>query len=274
MRWLAECSVEALGEALRVVAPELVGRRIVLPELVGRDEPLWRSSSAVLGAEFVAKFAWSGPRHARVGAADRAHAVELILRAFALGQRVDATAEEANTVERVLGIAPRGRRQHVLDAGPWLTGPAEDLFDAANVVALPTALQALGDATEAELETARHIVAALFWHLPLMARMMAALFDEENYAGLAGLRQIDQHPEIVMLMVPSVIGMLRAGWQDNLQAIAAALSQMPKLAAEAHSLLDQPNNTIEANLSGQPADEQQRARRIIRAAIDGDFDQP
>jgi aminoglycoside phosphotransferase (APT) family kinase protein len=61
VRWLAEYTVEALDEALRVVAPELAGRRIVLPELVGRDDPLWRSSSACLGEEFVAKFAWSGP---------------------------------------------------------------------------------------------------------------------------------------------------------------------------------------------------------------------
>ncbi|HEX3784311.1 MAG TPA: aminoglycoside phosphotransferase family protein [Pseudonocardiaceae bacterium] len=59
VRWLAECSVEALTEALRGVAPELAAHRIVLPELVGRVDPLWRSSSASLGEEFVAKFAWS-----------------------------------------------------------------------------------------------------------------------------------------------------------------------------------------------------------------------
>lgn len=212
------------------------------------------------------------PRRARVAAADRAYAVHMILRAFALGQRVDTTPEEAETVERVLGVAPRGRNEGVLDAGPWLTGPATDLFTAAEAVALPTVLQAVTDATDVELETARQIVAALFRYLPLIARMMAVLFDEENYAGLAGLRQIDQHPDIVMLMVSSVLGMLRVGWQDNLQAIAEALRQMPELAAQAHDLLDQPARTVEANLRGQPADIQQFARRVICATIDGHLD--
>jgi len=31
MRWLAECSAEALGEALRVVAPELSGHPVTVP---------------------------------------------------------------------------------------------------------------------------------------------------------------------------------------------------------------------------------------------------
>jgi hypothetical protein len=31
MRWLAECSAEALGEALRVVAPELSGYPVTVP---------------------------------------------------------------------------------------------------------------------------------------------------------------------------------------------------------------------------------------------------
>lgn len=214
------------------------------------------------------------PRHSRVGAADRTQAVHLILRAFALGQRVDATTEEAKTVERVLGVAPNGRRQRVLDAEPWLTGPADELFDAAEVVALPTALQAVNDATDVELETARHIVVALFRHLPLVARMMAALFDEKNHAGMAGLRQIDQNPEIVVLMVPWVIGMLRAGWHENLQAITTALAPMPELAAQTQDLLDQPAKTIAANLNGQPPEVQQFAQRIIDAAIHGTLDQP
>ncbi len=66
MRWLAGCSPAVLAEALRVVAPELGGCSIVLPELVGKDDPLWWSSSAVVGERFVAKFAWSRPAALRV----------------------------------------------------------------------------------------------------------------------------------------------------------------------------------------------------------------
>jgi len=121
---------------------------------------------------------------------------------FALGERVDATPEDAATVERVLGIAPSGRRHHVYDAEPWLTGPAEAIFAAAEVVALPKVLQAVETATHAELETARQFVVALFRYLPLMARMMAVLFEDENYAGMAGLQRVDERPELVLLMVP------------------------------------------------------------------------
>jgi hypothetical protein len=213
------------------------------------------------------------PRRTRVRAADRAQAVHLLLRAFALGDAVDATADDAKTVERVLGVAPNGRRQLVNGAGPWLTGPAEALFETAEMVALPTALRAVRDATDVELATARDIVAVLFRYLPLVARMMAALFGDENYAGLAGLDQINQHPEIVMLLVPFVIGMLRAGWQDNLQAVTTALDPMPDLVAQARGLLDQPYKTIEGNLSQQPPDVRKYAQRIIDATMDGAFDQ-
>jgi aminoglycoside phosphotransferase (APT) family kinase protein len=60
VRWLAEGSVAALAGALREVAPELAGYPIVIPggTDVGAD-PRWWASSAFIGTEFVAKFAWS-----------------------------------------------------------------------------------------------------------------------------------------------------------------------------------------------------------------------
>ncbi|ETK33709.1 phosphotransferase family protein [Microbispora sp. ATCC PTA-5024] len=66
MRWLDGCSAEALGEALRVVAPELAGCSIRLPGAAGEEDPLWQSSSAVVGERFIAKFAWSRPAALRL----------------------------------------------------------------------------------------------------------------------------------------------------------------------------------------------------------------
>src|SRR5215831_1177619 len=66
MNWLAECSAAALGEALRVVAPELSGCQVTVPEPVANDDPLWQSSSAVVGEHFIAKFAWSRPAALRL----------------------------------------------------------------------------------------------------------------------------------------------------------------------------------------------------------------
>ena len=66
MRWLAEGSVAALAGALREVAPELAGYPIVIPGGVGQADPRWWASSALVGEEFVAKFAWSRPAALRV----------------------------------------------------------------------------------------------------------------------------------------------------------------------------------------------------------------
>jgi aminoglycoside phosphotransferase (APT) family kinase protein len=68
MKWLAECSAKALGEALRVVAPELSGGPVTVPvpDPAVKGDPLWWSSSAVAGERFIVKFAWSRPAALRL----------------------------------------------------------------------------------------------------------------------------------------------------------------------------------------------------------------
>jgi hypothetical protein len=68
MRWLSECSAEALGEALRVVAPELSGGPVTVPvpDPAVKGDPLWWSSSTVAGERFIVKFAWSRPAALRL----------------------------------------------------------------------------------------------------------------------------------------------------------------------------------------------------------------
>jgi aminoglycoside phosphotransferase (APT) family kinase protein len=61
MTWLAECSAVALGEALRVVAPELSGYPVTVPGPAGKQNPQWHSGSEPLGERFIVKFAWSRP---------------------------------------------------------------------------------------------------------------------------------------------------------------------------------------------------------------------
>jgi hypothetical protein len=212
------------------------------------------------------------PRRSRVPARDRAHAVSLMIRLFGLGEQTETTAQDAVLVERVLGIAPNGRRQTIDGTGPWLTGPAEDLFSAAETVALPNLAEALTNASEAQLATARQIAITLFRHLPLMIRMLGAISGDENYTGLAGLSQLDEHPETVIYLIPMVIAMLRAGWAENLEAIAAALRPFPDLADKAQHILGVPAETVEANLAGKPTEVRERAHRLINAAIEGQFD--
>ena len=56
----------ALAGALREVAPELTGYPIVIPGQVGQEDPQWWSATALIGGEFVAKFAWSRPAALRI----------------------------------------------------------------------------------------------------------------------------------------------------------------------------------------------------------------
>lgn len=65
MRWLAECSAEALGEALHAVGLELSGYPVTVPAPVG-DDPLWHKASVVAGEQFIVKFAWSHPAALRL----------------------------------------------------------------------------------------------------------------------------------------------------------------------------------------------------------------
>ncbi|MFJ1610954.1 hypothetical protein ACIOHS_47880 [Streptomyces sp. NPDC088253] len=212
------------------------------------------------------------PRLVRVTAAERASAVELLLRLFAFGETVDTTEEEAATVEKVLGVSP-GRRQGVNGSRPWLVGPAQDLFDAAQFVSVPRMAETLNEATDADLESARQLVAMLFRFLPLVARMIGALFGNDNYAGMQGVGHLDENPEFVMLLVPMVVGMIRAGWQENLDTIATALEPLPALAADIERVLDLPSKEVERNLEGQPEPVRRRARLLIDAALDGKLDQ-
>jgi aminoglycoside phosphotransferase (APT) family kinase protein len=68
MRWLEECSAEALRAALRVVAPELSGFPVTVPvpDPAAKADPLYWSSSTVLGGQFIVKFAWSRPAALRL----------------------------------------------------------------------------------------------------------------------------------------------------------------------------------------------------------------
>ena len=61
MTWLAECSAVALGEALRVVVPELSGYPVTVPGPAGKRDPQWHSGSVPVGEQCFVKFAWSRP---------------------------------------------------------------------------------------------------------------------------------------------------------------------------------------------------------------------
>ena len=66
MKWLAECSVAALREALGAVAPELSGYPVTVPGPAGQEDPLWHSGCVPAGDRFFVKFAWSRPAALRL----------------------------------------------------------------------------------------------------------------------------------------------------------------------------------------------------------------
>lgn len=212
------------------------------------------------------------PRRGRVTADDRARAVSMMLRMF-LGQAIEGTAAEAATMERVIGIAPKGRRNAIGDSEPWLTGSAGDLFGLASSIALPNLVKAVADATSADLTAARQTVISLVRYLPILVRLIAALSGDGNYTGLEGISQIDQHPEAVLILVPIVLTMLQAGRSADLDSVTSALRGVPELARPLRSIPDMHIKTLKDNLAGQPKELCERAWRLIEAADGGDFDE-
>ncbi|WP_410784844.1 phosphotransferase family protein [Kribbella sp. C-35] len=73
MRWSAEKSPNAVADALRAVAPELSGHEIVVRETLNEEDPQWWAASAMVGEQYVAKFAWSRSAALRV-----AHEIDVL----------------------------------------------------------------------------------------------------------------------------------------------------------------------------------------------------
>lgn len=102
-----------------------------------------------------------------------------------------------------------------------------------------------------------------------MVRVITASFGEDNYTGLATMNEMGKRPESVLYIVPMVVAMQRAGWNESLDAVTSALRPAPELAAQAPRLrLDMPQAAIEANLADTPPRKSVCIPRH-RAAIEG-----
>jgi aminoglycoside phosphotransferase (APT) family kinase protein len=66
VRWLADRSPASVAAAVRAVAPQLADCAVAMSPDRAEDDPLWWSSTAVLGGRYVAKFAWSRPAAVRL----------------------------------------------------------------------------------------------------------------------------------------------------------------------------------------------------------------
>jgi aminoglycoside phosphotransferase (APT) family kinase protein len=156
MRWLTECSPEAVAAAVRVVAPELDGQAVVIRGRVDSDDPMWWSSSAAVGADHIVKFAWSAAAARRV-----AHEIRVLTGLARCGvpflPEVPAASEDP-----VLLVTRRA--------------PGRTLFESAGGI----------DRDSAGEQLAR-FVAAL--HRPEVRARLAALVD-----GLARAERGVQHP--------------------------------------------------------------------------------
>jgi hypothetical protein len=230
----------------------------------GRREALQSMASVLAGKRGPAAI----PRHGRMTAADRVRGLTLLLTTFGFGEP-GVGEEDAQTVERVLGIAPNGRRTRIGGQGPWLTGPAEALFGATEVASFPRLLDVAEDATDAELAAVRPLAAALFLKLPFFLRLIDVATSKNNALGMAGLSKVSKDPEFGVFVVPTLVSMLRAGWEENLRTMTQALEGTEGLQAIIPQALEMDSKTWTTNLAALPAAQREQARRIIDAAVDG-----
>ena len=254
---------EAIEQAIKVEA----GQRGLDP---ADDAARAQALSGLAGAMAAKRGTSALPRHGRTPARDRAEAVELLVRSIGLGEHVAGTPDQGEAVERVLGVSP-GRRRSPVSGQPWITGPTEEIFGAADMVSMPRLLEIMIDAPDAEIEAARQSVIALIRILPLAARMMDALSGKDNSVGLKGLEQVAERPEAVLWLLPAVVALTRGGMSENISAVTEALQPLPRLAERARALPDMPAATLRGNLETQPEKVRRQVERIVAAAIDGQF---
>ncbi|MFI1884955.1 hypothetical protein [Streptomyces jumonjinensis] len=213
------------------------------------------------------------PRQIRQPAAERARAIELMLRAFGRGESVTATDDEAFAVERLLGVAP-GRRHKVDGAGPWITGSPHELLGLVHAFAPPVLFKTMLTATEAELEEARPFARTLFCGMPLIARLIGAIYGNDNHAGFGFLADQEEKPFLAPLIVAVVVAVRRTDprMAANLAALHSSLQDLPDAMAEIKSMLEMPQAELEQNLAEQPAAVRLQLLRVVDAALEGRFE--
>ena len=173
------------------------------------------------------------PRRSRVRADDRAHAVALMIRVFGLGEAIDGTPAEAATVERVMGIAPNGRRNTIADSRAMANRAGRRPVRRRDHSGLPNLLNTVADATDADLATARQTVIAL---VPVPAP--DGPHDRRHVRGRELHRARPLQPDWTSIRNPSSSSFpwcspcCRAGWNENLDAVTSALRQTPEMAAQ------------------------------------------
>ncbi|MFF3554570.1 hypothetical protein ACFYXL_14315 [Streptomyces tsukubensis] len=259
--------LRAAGDALQEhINPSLFADGV--PEQVPRETV--ESFAAGLAARRGPK---AVPRPVRQPADERARSVELMLRAFGLGETVTATDGEAFAVERLLGVSA-GRRQKVHGVGPWLTGSPQDLFAAAPAVALPALAEAMATVTDTDLEEARPVAHALFFGMPLVARLIGTVHGKDNHAGFGGIARLDEEPTAALWMVAMGVALRRMEPETagNLAAIHSALRALPGAMADIMTLLEMPQAALDQNLAGHSAAVQLQVLRVVEAALEGKFE--
>ncbi|WP_432112645.1 hypothetical protein [Streptomyces sp. S1] len=249
--------------------------RLHQTEASRHDLDLAGDQEAVVGAVAATMAAKRGknalPRPIRVPADVRATAIAHLLQIFLLGAQPDVTEDQAESIEKVLGVSP-GRRQRVEGAEPWLTGPASALVGAADFVSLPRMTEAFADATDTEWEEARSSAAALFLQLPVSIRAAVAMTGKENLAGLGGHAVLDSEPLMAVFLIAFVLGARRADWAGNVEGLTESLARWPALVDEMKQVLDMPQHELDRNLAGHGPEMQIRTRRIIQALLDSELD--
>ena len=194
---------------------------------------------------------------------------------FAFGEGpTDQTAEHAEMIESVLGLDQGARTRRIDGTDPWLTGPATDLFDAAEYLNLPALIEVAKTATEEELIEARCHVVALFRYLPFLLRGFSLLVKSRNPIGLGLLNTLDERPNAVPWLIAAVIAMHRIGWNTQLMSVTESMETAPQLALETAELAKLPDVTFAKNVASSPKRGRARARRLRQAAVDGTLTMP
>ncbi|MFB8290671.1 hypothetical protein [Kitasatospora purpeofusca] len=262
---------EALAAVLDQTCRELENALTAEAERLGKAGPGSRDRAleSLAGQLSGRRGSHALPRRVRVKAADRADAVVRLLRAFAFGEQQGVSEDDALMAERVLGISP-GRRDRVADAGPWLTGPAAELFEfGADVTSLPAIAGSVAAAGDDELERARVLAQTLAAGLALASRVLDEATGSANRAGLQAVSDLAGEPFVRLLMVGLATSLISRGYAEQLEHVTAAAGRFQPLLGDLDRVLEMPASTVARNLQRAEPEVRASATRLIDAALDG-----
>jgi hypothetical protein len=193
---------------------------------------------------------------------ERVAGLSYLLKLAIEGDSTPPSPDLARMAERALGVSA-GRRRLSNNLEPWLTGPATEISQSADMISLPAIAAVAQTVTLAELEEVRDYARALTLLVPQVLPLAQEWFRDQNVAGLGNLVALAD-PDIAPYIVAVLVGIRRdpALW-TNIREVAEAARPFLPLAQQLMGLRILDAAELDRRLQLLPAATRSRLKDVL-----------